>query len=158
MSYSCSREINGDQFYAGSIIQKEGLFFLIWEHKQIRYRKYPEFLGDNKRTVAIVGLFPDCNIVEYDSASVELRHLVDVILVYHALKQSPTINERRHGSMNYPVSESECVSPLFKDGTPVMCHRCKNEMATTFYGSSKDYPSCQHCCDHLNDEFDREYQ
>ena len=39
-----------------------------------------------------------------------------------------------------------------------MCHRCKNAKATKFYGSSQTYPSCEHCYNHLNDEFDEEYR
>ncbi len=40
----------------------------------------------------------------------------------------------------------------------VPCHRCNQEPATKYYGKDNTYPSCDHCFDKLNDEFDEEYK
>lgn len=40
----------------------------------------------------------------------------------------------------------------------VLCHECKAEIATEYYGMNNTYPSCQNCIEKLDRQFDNEYQ
>lgn len=72
---------------------------------------------------------------------------------YGGVDRNGNVVDRREHPSAVPIQKNSIF------GTPeplaVICQRCKRDLATDRYS---DLIVCEHCFNHLNDEFDKEYR
>lgn len=103
--------IGGWEYKPETIVNKEGLYFLIWQTTKIIEHKFVEYLGPFKNKQEVKNHFPHASIFDYTSTrlSNDRKRLIELILQYWEFQRNPTIINTS-GKIDYPVDVTNCAT------------------------------------------------
>lgn len=107
------KNISGWRYTPETIINKDGLCFLIWQTTKLVDKKFVEYLGVFKDKQEVKNHFPHASMLDYNDSrlSNDRKRLVDLIIQYWDFQRNPTI-EQNKSKRDYPISDDE-IAPDF---------------------------------------------
>lgn len=105
------KRISDRDYEPRTIVNKNGLYFLIWQTTTLVDHKFVEYLGPFKDKQEVKNHFPHASLLDYGNSqlSKDNKKLIDLITQYWEFQRNPTIITTE-GKRVYPVSENESTT------------------------------------------------